>query len=64
MVIELTVHIPPQVRYLHLTPVSINGREVGFIEEIIKHIDGDLFLCFIVLNKKSEEELSNITPDM
>jgi len=59
MVIELQVKISPYTRYLHITPVYVEGREVGFIDEIISHLDGDVFLCSIVLNKESEKMIKD-----
>jgi len=60
MVVELQVQISPYTRYLHITPVFVEGREVGFIDEIISHIDGDVFLCLIALNEEYKKLLTQL----
>ena len=55
MVVELELKIPPGFMQVNLTPISLCGREIGFINHISRQIDDDLFVCHIDVFKDKEE---------
>ncbi len=55
MVVELKVHVPPDITQVNMLSVLFHDEDIGYINHVLKQLDGDLLLCAVDVFEDKEE---------
>jgi len=55
MEVKLEIRIPPEITWVNMISVVMDDEDIGHINHVVKHIDGDLFLCSVDVFESKKE---------
>ena len=55
MVVELTIIIPPKITYVNMLSVVFHDEVIGYVNHVLRQVDGDIFLCSVDVFSNQEE---------